>query len=35
MVKGHPSIAIEMGKSVGLALPSFENYVNNFEPLHL
>ena len=33
MVKGHPSIAIEMGKLVGLALPSFENYVNNFDKI--
>jgi hypothetical protein len=33
MVKGHPSIAIEMGKSVGLELPSFENYVNNFDKI--
>jgi len=33
MVKGHPSIAIEMGKSVGLQLPAFENYVNNFDEI--
>ena len=31
MVKGHASIAIEMGKMVGLSLPAFENYVNNFD----
>ena len=33
MVKGHPSIAIEMGKLVGLSLPAFENYVNKFDDI--
>ena len=33
MVKGHPSIAIEMGKLVGLNFSSFENYVNNFDKI--
>ena len=33
MIKGHPSIAIEMGKLVGLELPAFENYVNNFDEI--
>ena len=31
MVKGHPSIAIEMGKLIGQSFPAFENYVNNFD----
>ena len=31
MIKGHPSIAIEMGKLVDLPLPAFENHVNNFD----
>ena len=31
MVKGHPSIAIEMGKLIGQSFPAFGNYVNNFE----
>ena len=30
-VKGHPSIAIEMGKQIGIPFPAFEEYVNNFE----
>eukprot|EP01041_Mallomonas_annulata_P013431 gene13431-28480_t len=33
MVKGHPSIAIEMGKSVGIHFPAFEYYVNNFDEI--
>ena len=33
MIKGHPSIAIEIGKLNGLCLPSFENYVNNFDAI--
>ena len=33
MVKEHPSIAIELGKSVGLSFPSFQNYVNNFDDI--
>ena len=33
MVKGHPSIAIEVGKSVGLDFSEFENYVNNFDDI--
>lgn len=31
MIKGHPSIAIEMGKQIGLSFQAFENYVNNFD----
>jgi phage/plasmid-associated DNA primase len=31
MVKGHPSIAIEMGKLINHPFPAFENYVNNFD----
>eukprot|EP01041_Mallomonas_annulata_P014629 gene14629-31130_t len=33
MVKGHPSIAIEMGKSVGMQFPAFEYYVNSFNEI--
>ena len=33
MVKGHPSIAIEMGKLAGLSFSSFKNYVNNFDDI--
>ena len=35
MIKGHPFIAIEMGKSIGMALPSFDNYVINFDEIVL
>ena len=31
MVKGHASIAIEIGKKTGKLFPAFENYVNNFD----
>ena len=33
MIKGHASIAIEIGKLVGMPLPPFENYVNNFDAI--
>ena len=33
MVKGHASIAIEIGKKVGKSFPVFENYVNNFDDI--
>ena len=32
-VKGHPSIAISIAKSVGLSLPAFEKYVNEFDDI--
>lgn len=32
-VKGHPSIAIEMGKSIGISFPTFEKYVNEFDDI--
>lgn len=33
MVKGHASIAIEIGKKAGKSFPVFENYVNNFDKI--
>lgn len=31
MVKGHPTIAVEMGKLIGLSLPAMEDYIVKFD----
>jgi len=31
MVKGHPTIAVEMAKQVGLSIPHFQKYIDDFK----